>query len=54
MFLREIAGCTLLKDFRTLCASAAVLDNLARTVPADSAKKRRKQVLEAVKAAAED
>jgi DNA topoisomerase-1 len=54
-FLKEIAGCTvLLKDFRTLCASAAVLDNLARTVPADSAKKRRKQVLDAVKAAAEE
>ena len=35
-------------------ASAAVLDNLARMVPADSAKKRRKQVLDAVKAAAEE
>jgi DNA topoisomerase-1 len=55
IFLREIAGSNVsLKDFRTLCASAAVLDNLARTVPADSASKRRKQVLEAVKAAAEE
>ena len=54
-FLREIAGINVsLKDFRTLCASAAVLDNLARTVPADSARKRRKQVLEAVRAAAQD
>jgi DNA topoisomerase-1 len=55
LFLREIAGGGVsLKDFRTLCASAAVLDNLARMVPADSARKRRKQVLEAVKAAAEE
>jgi DNA topoisomerase-1 len=54
-FLKDLAGCSvLLKDFRTLCASAAVLDNLARTIPADSAKKRRKQVLDAVRAAAED
>jgi DNA topoisomerase-1 len=52
-FLREIAGINVsLKDFRTLCASAAVLDNLARTVPAESASKRRKQVLDAVRAAA--
>ena len=55
LFLREIAGGGVsLKDFRTLCASAAVLDNLARMVPADSPRKRRKQVLEAVKAAAEE
>jgi DNA topoisomerase-1 len=54
VFLREIAAIKVsLKDFRTLCASAAVLENLARTVPAESASKRRKQVLEAVKAAAE-
>jgi DNA topoisomerase-1 len=54
-FLREMAGVDVsLKDFRTLCASAAVLDNLARTVPAESARKRRKQVLDAVKAAAEE
>ena len=55
VFLREIADTKVsLKDFRTLCASACVLDNLARTVPAESASKRRKQVLEAVKAAAEE
>jgi DNA topoisomerase I len=53
-FLREMAATYVsLKDFRTLCASAAVLDNLARMVPAESARKRRKQVLEAVKEAAE-
>ena len=55
IFLREMAGINVsLKDFRTLCASAAVLDNLARMVPAESARKRRKQVLEAVKSAAEE
>src|SRR5262245_25061902 len=43
-----------LKDFRTLLASASVLDALARIKPAASAHKRRKQVLEAVSAAAED
>ena len=54
-FLREMADTSVsLKDFRTLCASAAVLDSLARTVPAESPRKRRKQVLEAVKAAAEE
>jgi DNA topoisomerase-1 len=54
-FLREMADTYVsLKDFRTLCASAAVLENLARTVPADSARKRRKQVLDAVKQAAEE
>jgi DNA topoisomerase-1 len=54
VFLREMAATNVsLKDFRTLCASAAVLDNLARTIPAESARKRRKQVLEAVKSAAE-
>jgi len=55
VFLREIAGSDVsLKDFRTLSASAAVLENLARTARAPSERKRRKQVLEAVKAAAED
>jgi DNA topoisomerase-1 len=54
-FLREIAGIAVsLKDFRTLCASAAVLDNLARTIPAESARQRRRQVLDAIKAAAEE
>ncbi len=55
MFLREIAGVKIsLKDFRTLLASASVLDALARTRPAASDRKRRKQVLEAVRAAADD
>jgi len=54
-FLREMADTYVsLKDFRTLCASAAVLDNLARTVPAETPRKRRKQVLEAVKEAAQE
>jgi len=54
-FLREIAGTKIsLKDFRTLLASASVLDALARIKPAASAHQRRKQVLEAVRAAAED
>jgi DNA topoisomerase I len=54
-FLREIAGTKIsLKDFRTLLASASVLDALARIKPAASAHQRRKQILEAVSAAAED
>ena len=54
-FLREIAGLRIsLKDFRTLMASAAVLESLARVVPAESARGRKKQVLEAVRAAAEE
>jgi DNA topoisomerase-1 len=52
-FLRALAGVHIsLKDFRTLCASAAVLDALARTLPAASQRQRRRQVLEAVRAAA--
>jgi DNA topoisomerase-1 len=54
-FLRALAAEQVsLKDFRTLCASAAVLDALARTLPAESARTRRRQVLEAVRSAAED
>ena len=54
-FLREIVDCDIsLKDFRTLCASASVLEHLARTVPAASATGRRKQVREAVRLAAEE
>jgi DNA topoisomerase-1 len=55
-FLREIAGGVMisLKDFRTLLASAAVLEALARQAPADSARQRRRQVLAAVRTAAED
>ena len=52
-FLREIAGIKIsLKDFRTLMASAVVLESLSRVVPAKSARGRKKQVLEAVRAAA--
>lgn len=55
-FLREIAGgvSISLKDFRTLLASAAVLGALARQSPATSQRQRRRQVLEAVRKAAED
>jgi DNA topoisomerase-1 len=54
-FLKEIAGCAIsLKDFRTLCASAAVLETLARAARADGKTRRKKQVLEAVRAAAEE
>ena len=54
-FLREIAGIKIsLKDFRTLVASAAVMESLSRVVPAESARARRKQVLEAVREAAEE
>ena len=55
VFLRDIADCNIsLKDFRTLCASAAVLETLARTVPAGAGRTRKKQVLEAVRSAAEE
>ena len=50
-FLREIAGAPIsLKDFRTLCASTAVLDALARMAPAASERRRRRQVRDAVTA----
>jgi DNA topoisomerase-1 len=55
VFLQELAGCSIsLKDFRTLCASATVLETLARAVPAGAARTRKKQVLEAVRSAAEE
>src|SRR5262249_42745211 len=54
-FLRAIAGVHIsLKDFRTLCASASALDTLARMYPATSERERRKQVLAAVRMAAEE
>jgi DNA topoisomerase-1 len=54
-FLREIAGIKIsLKDFRTLMASAVVLESLSRITPASSQRGRRKQVLEAVRAAADE
>ena len=54
-FLREIAGIKIsLKDFRTLMASAVVLESLSRILPADSARGREKQVLDAVRSAADE
>ena len=54
-FLREIAGIKIsLKDFRTLMASAVVLESLSRITPATSQRGRRKQVLDAVRAAADE
>lgn len=54
-FLREIAGTRIsLKDLRTLLASAAVMESLARVRPAESARARKRQVLEAVREAAEE
>jgi DNA topoisomerase-1 len=54
-FLREIAGAEIsLKDFRTLLASVAVLDALARTAPATNKRARRRQVLDAIRQAADD
>src|SRR6266567_2500033 len=53
-FLREIAGIKIsLKDFRTLMASAVVVESLSRISPAASARGRRKQVLDAIRAAAD-
>ena len=54
-FLRDLAGVKIsLKDFRTLLASASVLEMLARAAPAPNERRRRKQVLQAVSAAADD
>ena len=54
-FLREIAGVKIsLKDFRTLCASAAALEALAHVAPASSEHGRRRQVKEAVTAVSEE
>jgi DNA topoisomerase I len=54
-FLREIAGTRIsLKDFRTLLASASVLEALAQEQPAGNERERRRQVLNAVRVAADD
>jgi DNA topoisomerase-1 len=54
VFLREIAGIRIsLKDFRTLMASAVVLESLSRISPAKSARGRKRQVLNAIRAAAD-
>jgi DNA topoisomerase I len=53
-FLREIAGIKIsLKDFRTLMASAVVLESLSRISPATSARGRKRQVVEAIRSAAD-
>ena len=53
-FLREIAGIKIsLKDFRTLMASAVVLESLSRISPAASQRGRKRQVLDAIRAAAD-
>lgn len=53
-YLKEIAGVSVsLKDFRTLVASACVLDILARAEPATSVRGRNAQIVAAVRAAAE-
>ncbi len=53
-FLCELAGHRIsLKDFRTLLASVTVLDALAREAPATSKRGRRRQVLEAIRLAAD-
>lgn len=53
-FLRDIAGIKIsLKDFRTLMASAVVVETLARISPATSAAGRKRQVRDAVVAAAD-
>jgi DNA topoisomerase-1 len=55
VFLRQLAGVRIsLKDFRTLMASAAVMESLARVTPATSARARNRQIKEAVKASAEE
>jgi DNA topoisomerase-1 len=54
-FLREIAGIKIsLKDFRTLMASAVALETLSRVTPAASQRARKKQILEAIRAAADE
>jgi DNA topoisomerase I len=54
-FLREIAGVRIsCKDFRTLMASAAVMETLARVTPAGSARGRNRQIMEAVRATADE
>jgi DNA topoisomerase-1 len=54
-FLHALAGVRIsLKDFRTLLASTSVLEALAQVPPARSERMRRKQILEAVRAAASE
>lgn len=53
-YLKQIAGCAVsLKDFRTLCGSADALDVLAKLEPASTARGRKKQIRQALEAAAQ-
>src|ERR1700760_432344 len=53
-FLREIAGIKIsLKDLRTLMASAVVVESLSRITPAASERGRKRQVRDAIRAAAD-
>jgi DNA topoisomerase-1 len=55
LFLQATAGARItLKDYRTLCASVAVLVALSKQQPAKSERGRKKQIAEAVRDAAED
>jgi DNA topoisomerase-1 len=52
--LKEIGGCPIsLKDFRTLCGTAEAMEALAALEPAKSARLRKKQIVEAIKTAAQ-
>jgi DNA topoisomerase I len=54
-FLRAMAGARIsLKDFRTLCATARVIERLTQTTPAPSERQRKRQVLDAIREAADD
>ncbi|HLH88863.1 MAG TPA: DNA topoisomerase IB [Xanthobacteraceae bacterium] len=54
-FLHSVAGARIsLKDFRTLCATARVLDRLAQLSPAPTERQRKRQVLDAIREAADD
>ena len=54
-FLREIAGVRIsLKDFRTLVASAAAMTQLSQQARARSARARKRQIMEAVRASADE
>jgi len=53
-FLRELSGMDVsLKDLRTLAASNVALETLSRVEPAESKSRRKKQIVEAMSAAAE-
>ncbi|HEY3777494.1 MAG TPA: hypothetical protein VGL35_05510 [Rhizomicrobium sp.] len=54
IFLKELAGCEItLKDFRTLCGTAEAMQALAELEPAKSARGRKKQIVAAIRNAAE-